>query len=277
VRNGDYWVTCVDVLLLKCIGQPRSIVATAREVYTLEGVKGFFRGNAANIARVTPVYAVRFSMNDFYVRWIRRIGHVKQDCDLKWWHLFAAGTATGFTQQIISLPLDVVRTRLSAGALFSPPIMYKGIVHCFASMVRTEGVLSLYKGALPTVLSGVPYVAIQMSLFGSLKRLAPKDESTGRPSVLWLLPAGTCAGIVAQTITYPGDTVRKMMMMDGLNGAPKQYATMGACCRHVLTRGGFMGFYGGIGANMMRAVPESTIQYALYEFMKHVLSDVMGR
>jgi len=35
--------------------------------------------------------------------------------------------------------------------------------------------------------------------------------------------AGAAAGITAQLITYPGDTVRKCMIVNGANGAPPMY------------------------------------------------------
>ncbi len=78
------------------------------------------------------------------------------------------------------------------------------------------------------------------------------------------------SGIVAQVLTYPGDTIRKMMMVDGVNGAPRQYRTLLCCCRAVIKRAGYVGFYGGLRANLIRAVPESAMQYALYEYLKGV-------
>ena len=47
----------------------------------------------------------------------------------------------------------------------------------------------------------------------------------GTPAVLWLLPAGAVAGVLAQSLTYPGDTVRKLMITNGANGSPRAYST----------------------------------------------------
>ena len=56
-------------------------------------------------------------------------------------------------------PLDLVRTRLqlaeAAGA------SYRGIAHCLQDTYLREGAAALYKGLLPSMLAGVPYVGLQ--------------------------------------------------------------------------------------------------------------------
>lgn len=105
-----------------------------------------------------------------------------------------------------------------------------------------------------------------------LKKRIPRDNP--RSFHLWTLPAGMVSGIVAQVLTYPGDTVRKIMMIDGVHGARKQYASLRSCCKAVYANTGLRGFYGGLQANLVRAVPESALQYALYEFLKDVYRGV---
>jgi hypothetical protein len=125
-----------------------------------------------------------------------------------------AGTLAGLVQQCTTLPMEVIRTRLSVGAALNPPMVYKGIFDCARSIVATEGILSLcvhvpqttaprcplgagvqghtqplahpplhpgvrthpvnaclclcprYKGFTATIVTGVPFVALQMTLFG---------------------------------------------------------------------------------------------------------------
>ncbi len=83
-----------------------------------------------------------------------------------------------------------------------------------------------YKGIGPTFLSGVPYVGLQMTAYELCKRLLPhpKPAAPGQAQVVgafegtgwlvfWKLTAGALSGVIAQTITYPGDTVRRMSLL----------------------------------------------------------------
>ncbi len=63
-----------------------------------------------------------------------------------------------------------------------------------------------------------------------LKSRLPVGED-GKPSLLWMLPAGACSGVLAQSITYPGDTVRKLMITNGVNGSPRKFTTTLVRCR----------------------------------------------
>lgn len=45
-------------------------------------------------------------------------------------------------------------------------MVYTGIVGCARTMVKSEGPSALFKGFTATILSGVPFVAIQLTLFG---------------------------------------------------------------------------------------------------------------
>ena len=87
--------------------------------------------------------------------------------------------------------------------------------------IATDGVFvrcDRYKGLGPTLVSGAPYVGIQMSFFEVFKRLASDAIGGGEPSMLLKLVLGASAGVTAQTITYPGDVVRRRMQTDGING-----------------------------------------------------------
>jgi hypothetical protein len=45
-----------------------------RTVYAEEGVRGLYRGNGANVVRVIPVYALKFSFNDTFKEMLRAPG-----------------------------------------------------------------------------------------------------------------------------------------------------------------------------------------------------------
>ena len=201
------------------------IVNTFTRILARDGVKGFWYGNAANCLRVIPVYALKFGLNDNIKDFVRPAKGVK----LTYLQLVASGTLAGLIQMCTTYPLETVRTRLTVGAAHGAK--YDGIWHCFADTVKHEGIGGLYKGLSPTILSGSPYVGLQMSGYEILTRKADQWGIFGGNKVFESSVCGAVAGMIAQIITYPGDTVRKRMQTDGIRGAPKMYVCVHA--RHI--------------------------------------------
>eukprot|EP00899_Mesostigma_viride_P018316 jgi/Mesvir1/26486/Mv16155-RA.1 len=79
---------------------------------------------------------------------------------------FLAGAVAGMVASLLCFPLDTIRTRMMAkgGAA-----LYRNPVHCAARMVAEEGVGSLYRGVLPSVVAMMPSGAIFYGVYGVLK------------------------------------------------------------------------------------------------------------
>lgn len=216
----------------------------------------------ANVLRVIPVYGLKFAFNDTFKALVAGPGKKKLDpSELLW-----VGTLAGLAQTIITYPLETVRTRLSLGE-GQGGVRYKGIVDCFRQMVRTEGVSGLYKGTSVTLISGAPYTGIQMTCYELLQRSSPD----GGKAWMWPLINGAFAGLVAQTVTYPGDTVRRRMQTNGAGGAPRVYRNSWDCTMRTFRNEGLKGFFRGNWTNTVRAVPGAAIQFLAYERFKEML------
>ena len=263
-------------------GLRQSIGLIVRE----EGVLALWRGNGANCVRVVPVYALKFSFNDAFKDMVRADQRSGTD-DLSVTQRMMAGTLAGLCQTTITYPLELIRTRLSLGAALSG-IEYKGIVDCLKQTVRHEGITALYKGIGPTYVSGAPYVGLQMTFFDVYKLLLMPssshsdggdgngDSGTGyRGNFLGnigrMMVAGAFAGMTAQTITYPGDTIRRRMQSNGIGGRKRIYKNSWQCFTKVIADEGIVGLFQGLGINIIRGIPGAAIQFAAYETLKSLL------
>ena len=177
------------------------------------------------------------------------------------------GTLAGLLQTALTYPLETVRTRLTLGP--DQGVRYLGIADCFRQMMRTEGIAGFFKGFGPTLLSGAPYTGIQMTSYELLKRAGPNEGS----GMLWQLTAGALSGLLAQTITYPGDTVRRRMQNNGAGGAARVYRNAFHCTAEIARHEGARGFFRGALTNTVRAVPGAAFQFAAYEVLKKGLID----
>lgn len=262
--------------------QYKGVVQSLVKVATEEGVLSLWKGNGANVVRVVPVYALKFALNDVFKDMARAL-HRRQTplattaANLSFWEKALAGTLAGLFQIIATYPLEVVRTRLTMGPGLG--IQYGGIMDCFSQTLRNEGVAGLYKGIGPTIASGAPYVGLQMSCYDALRTaiiaipLCSTSDGNGgkRPTVLAQLACGAAAGVFAQTVTYPGDTIRRRMQTNGANGTKALYTDAFNCLRVTVAEEGVAGLYRGVLTNAVRSVPGAAIQFLAYETLQKLL------
>jgi len=171
-----------------------------------EGWRGFFKGNGTNVIRIIPYSAVQFASFEFF----KRILLKNRGVDLKRGQLttrerFLAGASAGICSVTCTYPLDLVRTRLS----LINDSKEKTIFGSFKKIYTFEGgIPALYKGIIPTLMGIAPYVALNFTIYESLKQYSFKIMER-EPSVYLKLGCGAMAGAIAQTITYPLDVVRR--------------------------------------------------------------------
>ena len=241
--------------------QYKNVFQASSKILNEEGFLAFYKGNGANVLRVIPVYALKFAFNDAFKASIARPGQSIKNLDMS--QRMAAGTAAGLCQACITYPLEVVRTRLALGPGMG--IQYRGIIDCARRTIVDEGLRGLYKGLGPTILSGAPYVGLQMTLYAEFKKI------NGKGTVLQDLTNGAAAGICAQSLTYAGDTVRRQMQSNGIGGTERIYKNSWDCCKKIYRNEGLVGFFRGMPLNCFRAIPGAAIQFASYDKLKKIL------
>ena len=72
-----------------------------------EGIKGFFKGNLANLLRIFPRYCCEFF---FYEAYKQVFFNKNTIC---WYHKLGCGGATGISACLLTYPMDIIRTKLS--------------------------------------------------------------------------------------------------------------------------------------------------------------------
>eukprot|EP00656_Telonema_subtile_P002949 TRINITY_DN11360_c0_g1_i1.p1 TRINITY_DN11360_c0_g1~~TRINITY_DN11360_c0_g1_i1.p1 ORF type:complete len:119 (+),score=34.28 TRINITY_DN11360_c0_g1_i1:93-449(+) len=92
---------------------------------------------------------------------------------------------------------------------------YRGIADCVMQTARAEGAAGLYAGMGPTLAGIVPYAGINFCAYDLLKREAQRRSGEQLVDTPTKLLIGAVSGMVSQTASYPIDTVRRRMQLQG--------------------------------------------------------------
>ncbi|KAG8462219.1 hypothetical protein KFE25_012039 [Diacronema lutheri] len=247
-------------------GQPlryRSVAQSLRAILEKEGLRGWFKGNGANCVRIIPMSALQFYAFDVLTQQITESGSSSALTPLQ--RLWAGALAGAFAQTI-TYPLDFMRARLTVDMSGR----YSGILSGMAVVVRQEGVRSLYRGLVPSLVGIMPYVGVDFMVYGTLREWLPRDAATGEPGTGAKLMAGAVAGAAGQTVAYPLDTVRRQLQVQDVKvkypDVPK-YRGLVDCFFGIVRRDGMRGLYRGIWPNYLKVAPSISIQFVIFEHM----------
>ena len=169
----------------------------------------------------------------------------------------------------------------------------RGII---SSIFKEEGTLGLYRGIGPTLAGILPYAGLKFYVYQSLKQYywahkAPSPTApiqTGvsshqRLPVHVMLAFGAGAGLVAQTLTYPLDVVRRRMQVQGFRLPPAQQNLKQQTQNQTVLRStwhglvtisqtqGFRALFAGLSINYMKVIPSTAIGFTLYDSLKTYL------
>lgn len=173
-----------------------SVWDSMKTIWRTEGFFGFFRGNSATVVRIMPYAAMQYQSFEFYNRALSHyVFQSEKPSPVK---RFVAGAMAGSTSVLCTYPIDLARTVLAVQVAndVSPKTMRRlGIFATLVTIVREEGVHSLYRGMYPTLVGVVPYAGISFLSFGILKRAADRRGVSQQAPILTSLVCGGSAGL----------------------------------------------------------------------------------
>jgi len=173
---------------------------------------------------------------------------------------FFAGAASGCCSTFLFQPLDMVKTRqqecVATGA------KRQTMVYTFSSLVKTEGVLSLWSGLVPSLWRCVPGVALYFTSLEAIKSLIISQENQNLGPMQALL-LGASARSISGTLLMPFTVIKTRFESGTFN-----YKSVFHAFSVIYRTEGIRGLTSGITATLARDVPFSAIYYATYSHLK---------
>lgn len=150
----------------------RNSMDCIRQTLQAEGVKGLYRGLSASYLGVTEstLQWVLYEQMKLYLssREAKLVISKRDpsiwDQAIGWTGKVGAAGAAKFCAALITYPHEVIRTRLRLAPQSNGRMKYTGIVQCFTTIWREEGMASLYGGLTPHMLRVVPSAAIMFGM-----------------------------------------------------------------------------------------------------------------
>uniref|UniRef100_A0A914VSQ9 ADP/ATP translocase n=1 Tax=Plectus sambesii TaxID=2011161 RepID=A0A914VSQ9_9BILA len=229
-----------------------------------EGFLAFWRGNLANVLRTFPMQSLNFAFKDLYKKPI--LAGVDKEKDF--WKFFAgnllAGGAAGVTGMTVVYPLDFIRTQLASDTGTGSERRFQGLHHCYASIVRSHGILGLYRGYFASFYFFFIYRAAYFGLFDTSRVFLLGDSKAHNNFfVVWAL-AQACT-LVAAVTCYPMDTVRIRIIMDN----ERVFKNTLHCWKTIAKNEGYRVFYNGGFSNVLRTTGSAMVLAVYAEISKY--------
>ena len=117
--------------------------------------------NLTNCIKMAPETAIKFTAHSMILRLLK-----DPESSERPYHLnFIAGAGAGAISQTLIYPLEIAKTRLA----LSQPGQYRNFMDCISSIRQWEGTRSLYNGWTASISGIIPYCAIEMGVFFTIK------------------------------------------------------------------------------------------------------------
>ena len=281
---------------------PHPVHRTAGMIYQQGGVTGFYKGLSANLLRIIPQCACKFMFYDIYLKEFEKISFLNKEeksLSISNLHLIAGGAAA-LSQTFITYPFDLIRTCMTM-----PQASYRSVWHCYSIITAARGVKGLYQGMGASAIGVVPYHSVSFGLYEFFKSHLPRNIQTfvdldedilentnaliyhenqvakGKQSKQHNTPisfkfiCGAAAGIMAQTLTFPLDAIRRRIQIQSTPFVirshyeqPYRNAMDGA--GRIIREEGWRSLYRGCSINLIKVGPSAGLQFIAYEWAKEI-------
>jgi len=231
-----------------------------RQTVTKEGFFALYRGMAAPIVGVTPLFAVYFGGCSIG-RWLQQ-SHPGEE--LSTLQNFNAGALAGVFTTAVMVPGERVKCLLQVQSIRTDPnaVKYDGPVDVVRKLWKEGGIRSIYRGTGATLLRDIPASGAYLATYEFLKKKFAGENKEQKLSPVATLMAGGLAGIANWSVCIPADVLKSRLQTapegkypDGIRGV----------LREILREEGPKALFKGFTPVMLRAFPANAACFFGFE------------
>jgi solute carrier family 25 citrate transporter 1 len=182
------------------------------------------------------------------------------------------GLGAGITEAVCAVtPVETLKTRMTDDQRKGTG-NYKGTGDALVKIMKSEGPLGLYRGAVPTILKQGMNQAVRMPLQVAIMDVIIFGDDKKKKNPLYNGFAGFLAGCGSVVLTQPQDCVKSKMQGEE---AKKLYSGTVDCFLKMAKNEGPSSFFAGAIPRMVQVGMTSGISFALFPVISELLNKVM--
>lgn len=264
------------------VGRPQyhGTMHAVRSIMQQEGWQGLYKGISPALLGSGSSWGLYFLAYNWFKKSVEeRLD--RRELSAPW--LVGCGIASGVVVTSLTHPIWLVKTRLQLDFQRERPL-YGGISGAFRHISRTEGVLGLWRGYIPSLLLTV-HGALQFMAYELINRVFQSLHHGRIPTVdghptsdrhqIQLGPvehftSGFLSKVFASFSTYPYSLV-KTRLQDIKNSRNAIYRGLWDATLKIYRHEGWMGFYKGVVPNTLKVAPSTAVTFVAYEQVSRLL------
>ncbi|XP_066537448.1 solute carrier family 25 member 24, like isoform X2 [Hoplias malabaricus] len=225
------------------------------------GLRCMWQGNAVNVLKGTP----QSTLQCFLYAQMRKQTLGERDY-LSVEQRFGLGCVSGAVAHAAFYPLEVLKVRLNVQQVGS----YSGLLGCAKSIYHYESVSAFYRGFKPSLLCMIPYAGVECAVHQSIMSWARQNPANSSDSKLLFFSFVAFAS--GQASSYPLAVIRTQQQAQAFTSNSQKSTNILHGLLGIYEKSGVRGFYNGMGASFVRAVPCSLLNYTLISKLEELFS-----
>ncbi|EGR33973.1 mitochondrial carrier protein, putative [Ichthyophthirius multifiliis] len=168
-----------------------------------------------------------------------------------------------FIVQLFTFPFENIRMRLICEQSdYTQQRYFNGSWDTFRKLSKQEGISSFYRGFLANNIHLFFYYGTSQLTYNFLIERT-NDNFQDFPIFKFIGFAGI-SGSVSSTVTYPLDTIKKKLMINGGFGFYQEYKGISDCIQKIWKQESIGGFYRGFLINVFKNIQAQMIYLQIY-------------
>ncbi|CAL9754817.1 unnamed protein product [Musa acuminata subsp. burmannicoides] len=264
----------------------KNILQMVRNVWVLDGLRGFYRGITPGVTGSLATGATYFGVIESTKKWLeeanpRLSGH---------WSHFIAGAIGDTLGSFVYVPCEVMKQRMQvqgtrkswASTIMKENISqkpgermygyYNGMFQAGHSIWKQHGLKGLYVGYWSTLARDVPFAGLMVTFYEALKDFTEYGKQSFLPnsnlhvgSSFEGLVLGGLAGGFSAYLTTPLDVIKTRLQVQG---STIRYNGWLDALKRIWMAEGFNGMFRGSVPRIMWYVPASALTFMAVEFLR---------
>ena len=243
-------------------GPNGSVIAAMRQQAAAGGIPRLYRGVLA--ASLRPQALCMYTGNE----WCKRLV-AGPSGELTISGAFLAGGLTGYVESASVTPFEVVKVRMQS---LDHVGKYTSSLQCVSTMLREEGVASLYNGFWAScwrncTINGMLFGVIYWTRNSEYITLPQPSSAIG--TIALDLAVGMWAAGVGTIVKMPFDVAKSRIQNQPtplVSGDPPKYRHTLQCCATIWKEEGFLAMFKGFSPTLSRMLLGQGVAFASFEF-----------